>query len=188
MTESRSVPREAAPAVKKAAPAKKAPAKKAAPAAKKAAPAKAVPAKKAPARKRLAAMRKRAAAAPGSRYFDNARQRARNMINDPEALRRVADESYNSGAVRSGRFDEVKEDFRTLVRLVVAYGRGNYRDITADSLVIVVGGLIYVVSPVDLIPDTIPVAGYIDDVVVVRWVIKAVNDELQAFRAWELGQ
>ena len=110
------------------------------------------------------------------------------MINDPEALRRVADESYNSGAVRSGRFDEVKEDFRTLVRLVVAYGRGNYRDITADSLVIVVGGLIYVVSPVDLIPDTIPVAGYIDDVVVVRWVIKAVNDELQAFRAWELGQ
>ncbi len=50
-----------------------------------------------------------------------------------------------------------------------------------------VGGLIYVVSPVDVIPDAIPVAGVLDDAVVIAWVIKAVRDELDAFREWEAG-
>jgi uncharacterized membrane protein YkvA (DUF1232 family) len=181
---------------KAAAPAKKAATKKAAAPAKKAATKKAAPAKKAASTaaatkektSRLAAARKLAKSAPSSKYFENARVRARKMLDDPEELTRVADESYKSGAARSGRFDAVMDDFRTLVRLVVAYGRGHYREIPADSLVLVVAGLVYVVSPVDLIPDGLPVVGFIDDVVVVRWVIKAVNQELDAFRAWELGQ
>src|SRR5205085_12398045 len=126
--------------------------------------------------------------APMSKYFSNARARARKMINDPEALTRVADESYKSAAGRSGPFVAVMDDFRTLVRLVVAYARGNYRDIPPDSLVVVVAGLIYVVSPLDLIPDFVPGVGYLDDAVVVGWVIKSVRQELDAFRAWELGQ
>ena len=110
------------------------------------------------------------------------------MIDDPEALKRVADEAYSSGASRSGPFTAVMDEFRTLVRLVVAYARGNYRDIPPASLVTVVAGLVYVVSPLDLIPDPIPVLGFSDDAVVIGWVIKSVREELDAFRAWELGQ
>ena len=50
-----------------------------------------------------------------------------------------------------------------------------------------VAGLIYVVSPVDAIPDPIPVAGYLDDAAVIAWIIKSVRDELDAFREWEVG-
>jgi uncharacterized membrane protein YkvA (DUF1232 family) len=32
----------------------------------------------------------------------------------------------------------------------------------------------YLVSPVDLVPDVIPVVGYADDVVVVAWALRAV--------------
>jgi uncharacterized membrane protein YkvA (DUF1232 family) len=99
----------------------------------------------------------------------------------------VAEESNKKGLSKSDGFDEVLEDFRTLVRLVVAYARGNYRDIPADSLVLVVAGLIYVVSPLDLIPDTIPGVGLLDDAVVVGRVIKSVRKELEQFRAWEVG-
>jgi len=178
-------------------PAKKAAAKKAAPrkpAAKKAAPgaaAKKSAAEKSPASKkgsRLDAAGELARSAPMSKYFNNARARARRMLEDPEALKRVADESYRSGASRSGPFAAVMDDFRTLVRLVVAYARGNYRDIPPDSLALVVAGLVYVVSPLDLVPDALPVIGYMDDAVVIGWVIKSVRQELDAFRAWEVGQ
>jgi hypothetical protein len=74
---------------------------------------------------RLNAARDLARSAPMSKYFSNARARARKMLDDPEALKRVADESYRSGASRSGPFASVMDDFRTLVRLVVAYARGN---------------------------------------------------------------
>jgi uncharacterized membrane protein YkvA (DUF1232 family) len=193
----------------KKAPAKKAPAKKA--------PAKKAPAKKAPAtaaatkapaktpgqaangkrlakksgkkkRGRVEGARDLARSAPMSKFFANARKRATKMLDDPDALKRVADEANRSGANRSGPFADVVEDFRSLVRLVVAYARGYYRDIPPASLVTVVAGLIYVVSPLDLIPDPVPVLGWSDDAMVVGWVIKTVREELDAFRAWELGQ
>lgn len=169
-------------------PAKKTPAKNITPTK---TPAKKTPVKKAPAstkRKRLGAARELARSAPMSKYFANARTRAKKMIDDPEALKRVADEANRSGANRSGPFAAVMDEFRTLVRLVVAYARGNYRDIPPASLVTVVAGLLYVVSPLDLIPDPIPVLGYSDDAVVIGWVLKSVRAELDAFRAWELGQ
>jgi uncharacterized membrane protein YkvA (DUF1232 family) len=164
---------------KKATPAKKAPAKKATPA-KKAPAKKATPAKKAPAKKATPTD------AVSSRFFTRARKRAEVIVNDPEKLQKIAEESYKSGAARSGPFKDVMDDFRALIRLVVAYARGNYRAIPADSLVVIIAGLVYVVSPVDLVPDVLP-GGFVDDAVVVAWVVRMVRGELEAFRAWELG-
>ena len=89
--------------------------------------------------------------------------------------------------MRSGPFAAVIDDLRALIRLVVAYARGHYRQIPADALIIIIGGLIYVVSPVDLIPDAIPGVGFLDDATVIAWVIKTVRDELHLFREWEAG-
>lgn len=183
-----------APATKSApakkASAKKVPAKKATTkksAAKKAPATKSAPAKKAPAKK--VASKAVAAApenAPTSRFFAAARRRAEKVMNDPVRLQQIAEDSYKSGAARSGPFGAVMDDFRTFIRLVVAYARGHYRDIPADSLAMIVGSLLYVISPLDLIPDVLP-GGFDDDAAVVVWVVKTVRSELDAFRAWELG-
>lgn len=191
------------PAAKKTSTAKKTPpAKKAVPAAKKAAPAKkatpaaakTAPTKKSATVRKVSAAKKgakegalKAKSAVGSKYFKRAQTKAQQILSDPEKLQRIADESNRSAATRSGPFTEVMDDFRVLVRLVVAYSRGHYRDIRPDALLLVVTGLVYVVSPVDLIPDVIPVAGYLDDAVVIGFVIKSVRSELDAFRQWELG-
>lgn len=160
----------------------------------KAVAAKSVPAraaKESPASKkssRIDAARDLARSAPASKYFDRSRRRARRMLDDPEALQRVAEQSSRAGAAKGVPFADVMEDFRALVRLVVAYARGNYRDVPPDALALVVAGLVYVISPVDLLPDSIPGVGVMDDAVVVGWVIKSVRDELDAFRTWEAHQ
>lgn len=69
----------------------------------------------------------------------------------------------------------------------MAYARWNYREIPPDALTVVIAGLVYVVSPLDLIPDFLP-GGFADDAAVIVWVVKTVRDELDAFRAWELGE
>lgn len=180
---------------KKAVPAKKvagartsAPAKKAAPAKKVAGARKGAPAKNADLGNNAAAsMRDKADSAPASRFFKRATDRARRISSDPDKLREIAEKANRSSALRSGPFAAVLDDFRALIRLVVAYARGLYRQIPMNRLIIVVGGLIYVVSPVDVIPDPIPVAGFLDDATVIAWVIKAVREELDAFRLWESG-
>ena len=39
-------------------------------------------------------------------------------------------------------------------------------------------GLIYLLSPVDLIPDAIPVVGIIDDAFVLKLIYDAIKDEI----------
>ena len=128
----------------------------------------------------------RAVAAPSSTFFARVPVRARALAADRESLRGLADKVLHSASGRSGPVSEVTDEFKTLGRLVAAYARGDYRDIPLDSLIMVVAGLVYVASPIDLVPDSLPVAGYADDAVAVGFVIRQVHHELAAFRAWEV--
>jgi uncharacterized membrane protein YkvA (DUF1232 family) len=49
-------------------------------------------------------------------------------------------------------------------------------------------GIIYFVSPIDLIPDFIPVAGYVNDAAVIAFVVRQVKIDLDKFTAWEAEQ
>ena len=44
-------------------------------------------------------------------------------------------------------------------------------------------GLIYLLSPVDLIPDAIPVAGMIDDAFVLKLIYDARKDEIDNWKS-----
>ncbi|MNY28694.1 hypothetical protein D3C86_1626840 [compost metagenome] len=55
-------------------------------------------------------------------------------------------------------------------------------------MVTVVAGLLYFVSPLDAIPDWLLGVGMLDDIAVLAWVMKAITDELEAFRAWRHRQ
>lgn len=46
----------------------------------------------------------------------------------------------------------------------------------------------YFLSPVDAIPDFIPVFGMLDDIAVLAWLMKTLDDELNAFRTWRNRQ
>jgi uncharacterized membrane protein YkvA (DUF1232 family) len=175
----------------KTAPAKKTAAKKTA--------AKRAPAKKPPTTKTATPRRTKrisvrekyravAAGAAGSTFFAAARKRAAAIVDSPEKLRRLAEDTTARTNQRGGTLSEVVDDLRAMVRLVVAYAKGDYRDISGETLVLVVGAMIYVVSPLDLIPDFVPVAGYADDAAVVLWVVQKVRGEIDAFRSWESAQ
>lgn len=88
------------------------------------------------------------------------------------------------GAGQGNRLGKLKDDLRLLQALCLAYWRGEYRAISPKALVAVVAGLMYFLSPVDAIPDFIPVFGMLDDIAVLAWLMKVLDDELSAFRAW----
>lgn len=88
------------------------------------------------------------------------------------------------GASQGNRLGKLKDDLRLLQALCLAYWRGEYRDISRKSMLTVVAGLMYFLSPLDAIPDFIPVFGMLDDIAVLAWVMKTLDGELSAFRAW----
>ncbi|MDD3536919.1 MAG: YkvA family protein [Eubacteriales bacterium] len=48
-------------------------------------------------------------------------------------------------------------------------------------------GLLYFVSPIDLIPDVIPGLGLTDDVVILGLIIRQVSSDLDKYKAWKEG-
>jgi uncharacterized membrane protein YkvA (DUF1232 family) len=45
--------------------------------------------------------------------------------------------------------------------------------------------LLYFVTPSDLFPDFIPVAGYVDDATIIAFVVNAIKADLDKFLEWE---
>jgi len=73
-----------------------------------------------------------------------------------------------------------------LPRLVTATVRGEYDGTSPRSLLLLLGAVLYVVSPVDLMPEAIfAVFGLGDDAVVVSWIAVAVINETERFLEWE---
>ena len=58
---------------------------------------------------------------------------------------------------------------------------GKYKDYELKKLTIIVGAIIYVVTPVDLLPDFIP-AGFVDDLSILGWAASQAATELRKYK------
>jgi uncharacterized membrane protein YkvA (DUF1232 family) len=58
---------------------------------------------------------------------------------------------------------------------------GKYKEYDGKKLIIIVAAILYVVTPIDLLPDFIP-PGWIDDVSIVAWAIKEASEELEKYK------
>ena len=74
---------------------------------------------------------------------------------------------------------------QTMLRLIRAYHRGEYDQVSDDALVWIIAALNYLVDPFDLIPDNTPFLGLVDDAHVVELVTDKTRRTLDAFMTWE---
>ena len=78
------------------------------------------------------------------------------------------------------------DDIVCMVALVDSYVKKEYRDIPVATIVSIAAALIYLLSPIDIIPDAIPFIGYIDDAAVVLSVLNfGVDADLDKYRLWQ---
>ena len=87
-----------------------------------------------------------------------------------------------------GPFAETWPYLMAMIRLIRAYHKGEYRDISSENLHLIVAALIYFVSPFDLIPDSVLIFGHLDDALVVRLAVNSVGLDLDTFMAWETSK
>lgn len=80
------------------------------------------------------------------------------------------------------------KDVTLLLGLIKDYYVGNYRVVPYKTIVAAVFGLLYVVNPIDFIPDFIPLIGYIDDAVVIAFCLRLAERDLKKYERWKNSQ
>ncbi|WP_420579636.1 YkvA family protein [Reichenbachiella sp.] len=83
------------------------------------------------------------------------------------------------------RLKEFSEKVYVMIRMVKAQLSGEYQEFPWRTLAMIVGTLIYFVTPLDLIPDIIPILGLTDDISIVYWIYKSVQEDIERFEEWE---
>lgn len=80
---------------------------------------------------------------------------------------------------------KIRDSLCLLWRYLEAVTSKRYTDYSVWALTKIVAVLIYVVNPLDLIPDVIFWAGWLDDILAVGYVISLTAEELEKFQLWE---
>ena len=121
-----------------------------------------------------------------SEAFARAVRKAKLGMVSSGGLRSIFDQAARKAAsLPKQQFKDNWPYLQTMLRLVGAYERGEYKQVSNDDLTWLLAALNYPVDPFDLIPDMTPLLGFVDDATVVGFVADKTRQTLDEFMIWE---
>ena len=107
------------------------------------------------------------------------------------ATHRVRNAAHLASAVRGATRPggpTLWQRLRAVPRMIRAVRSGQYTGLSSTRLLMMLAGVGYVVSPVDIVPEGLLLAfGLVDDVLVIGWLATTLVRETEDFIAWEQG-
>ncbi|MGY8977665.1 MAG: YkvA family protein [Cytophagales bacterium] len=86
------------------------------------------------------------------------------------------------------QINELLEHVQLFLRMIKKSFSGEYSSFSNKTLLSLVFGLLYFVTPMDVVPDFIPLLGFSDDLSIIYFIIKNFKSDIEAFKVWELNQ
>ncbi|MBP7509462.1 MAG: DUF1232 domain-containing protein [Prolixibacteraceae bacterium] len=87
--------------------------------------------------------------------------------------------------IGSNLLKRFSEDVKLLIAMIKDYWNDVYQDIPWWVIAAVVFALLYVLNPIDLIPDFIPILGLTDDAAVLALCLAMTEKDIQKYRQWK---
>jgi uncharacterized membrane protein YkvA (DUF1232 family) len=116
-------------------------------------------------------------------------RRGASRITDVEVARVLENaDAIGEKLKRGGRLTQVVEEGKLLLSLVRDYWTRDYRAAPFWVIGAAAFALLYVLAPLDLLPDAMPIVGQIDDVAVVSICLALVRKELEKYAAWRAAR
>ena len=97
----------------------------------------------------------------------------------------IRDALEKSGGLSGVNIAAFRDQLSVVTRLLKAYASGDYRQLPWKTLIRIIAVLIYFVSPIDILPDFLPIVGLTDDIALMFWLFSGIKDDIEKFRQWE---
>ena len=79
-------------------------------------------------------------------------------------------------------------DVQDIISMLDDYYHGRYKKLPVSVILGSVSIVAYLLSPFDIVPDSIPLLGFIDDAFIINIVLElCVDKELERYRNWRTG-
>ena len=106
------------------------------------------------------------------------------------------DQDFDTSAVFS---EEVKDshyhradyrkilDYSGLLFSMLANSFNKKYPVPKKTVLVITVALLYLISPVDFIPDIIPLLGFADDIALLAFASGLIKDDLEDYRVWKIN-
>lgn len=121
-------------------------------------------------------------------FFKKSESKASVILKDKNKASDTIKEALGKAVTNKGQLEGVWAKMVLLFAVAKDYVNGDYTEIPKRSIIAILGGLIYFLSPIDVVPDFVPVLGFIDDVFVLNLVYKQVLKDLEKYKIWKDAQ
>lgn len=118
-----------------------------------------------------------------------------NLIKQAEAIygrNPIVNNLLDKAFERVGKFADdfygLQDQSLAMLRMLRSWYAREYTGLSKQSVVSLLASAIYIVSPLDIIPDFLPFIGRFDDRLILAYFIKKLNVEIQRYMAWEQEQ
>lgn len=119
--------------------------------------------------------------------LDEGTQEAQEVIQNPskvdELLLQLEEKLKEVPAIGS-----TLADLPLMISMVKAWITKEYTEVSPKVIACLVGAVLYLLKKKDLISDSIPVIGIVDDLAVLGLALKLSEPELKAYAAWRDGK
>ncbi len=114
--------------------------------------------------------------------------KAEDYLQKPTRMKQLLNDAYTKASEKKdlgSLAHEAWDTLQTMFRLIRSSVAGEYTGLPNSTVIAAIAVTIYFLSPIDLIPDFIPVLGLLDDVALVAWFSTTIKEELDKFAEWE---
>ena len=119
------------------------------------------------------------------RGFAHAQSHAESAARDKNKTKQLLQDAVNKAYQNRNQLKTVWEDLMAVCRMLKAWSKGDYLSVPWKTIVLSLATIIYFLNPFDIAPDFIPGVGYLDDAVVLGFVVNSIKKELEKFLRWE---
>ena len=122
------------------------------------------------------------------RYFLTQADKLLNNQNERETQLKAANQhldEFNEKFIHYRERVSVVQLIKDIIRMIKAVASGQYKELPRKAVLLMSAALLYFISPIDILPDFIPLTGFIDDVSLLLWLGKTLRNERNRFVTWE---
>lgn len=109
--------------------------------------------------------------------------KAKNVLKDPSKVNELLLNA--EGRLKTiPHLGEKLADIPVLLSMLNDWIHKKYK-ISMQTLIVMIGAILYFVLPVDFIPDAVPVLGFIDDAGVISICCQMISPDINKYKQWQ---
>ena len=115
-------------------------------------------------------------------------QKAQTFIDDPEQINGLLEQLQEKLKGLPVTVGNAFSNVPVMAQMVKCYVTREYTEVSPKVIVSLVAAFVYLVKQNDIIPDSVPIVGFADDLAVATVAMVINEPELKAFAAWQAAQ